>query len=113
MKTIGGILLIILLVMVGCKASVPTSRDVSISEIDTTRPHSPSTNFRYALARDQFVTITIHDTSGAEVEMLANETQQAGDHTIYPKCVACPSGLYFFRFKGEDTTYVKKFILLK
>ena len=113
MKIIGAILFVVPFVVVGCKSSNQLNRGDSTSGVDTTRPYSPSTNFRYSLARDQFVKITIHDTSGAQVEMLANETQHAGDHVVYPKCAGCPSGLYFFKFNGQDTTYVKKFILVK
>ncbi len=87
----------------GCKSSVPQGK----------RPYSPSTTFEYSVPRLEKVTITVNDTSGSQLMVLISEEKGPGTYYIVPDLKALQSGVYFFRFSSPDTSYVKRFVLLK
>jgi hypothetical protein len=102
------LIILALIAFIGCNAPKYTNKnDQNLT------PFSPPTYFKYSLNRRQAVLVTIHNTSGAVVDTVANGIQEAGEHVIEPLCAACPSGIYFIRLNSEDTLYTKKILLLK
>lgn len=67
-------------------------------------PFNPSTNIRYSLPSAAHVTLKVFDVLGHEIATLADETQQAGDHTVtfdtqlYSQELT--SGIYFYKLSA-------------
>jgi len=84
-------------------------------------PFNPETTIKYGLPEESFVTISIFDINGRQVETLVNQTQAAGYYTISWQASKFVSGIYFYRIvvknpaKGGagDFQQVRKCILLK
>jgi len=87
-------------------------------------PVYSGTAIRYRLMMDSFVSLKIYDIRGALVDVLVNQLQNAGLHTVswYGKDSNdenVNSGLYFYRFVVKPIasksafTQTKKLILLK
>jgi hypothetical protein len=76
-------------------------------------PFNAGTNIEYVLFEQSYVTITIYDILGREVEILHEGMKQQGAHTINWNADNHPSGVYFARLKSPDITKNLKMILLK
>jgi len=76
-------------------------------------PFNPSTNIKFQLPKQVFVTVKIFDVMGREVATLVNETKQAGYHSIEFNGTDLSSGLYFYKIEAGDFTDTKKMILVK
>jgi hypothetical protein len=77
-------------------------------------PFNPSTNIKYQIARNGFVTLKIFDIVGREVATLVNEYQKAG---TYEKQFSInntiSSGIYFYKLHTEKFADVKKMVFVK
>jgi hypothetical protein len=76
-------------------------------------PFNPRTTISYTLPSSSHVKITIYDSSAKEIEVLVDESQSQGTHTVEFNGDSLPSGIYFYRIKTSDKTEVKKMILAK
>lgn len=76
-------------------------------------PFNPVTVINYQLPKTSNVTLSIYDVLGKNVDILVNETQNAGNHTIEWNASALPSGVYFYRLNAGSFVSNKKMILLK
>lgn len=81
-------------------------------------PFNPSTEFRYHLPGNSFVSMKIFDVLGREVATLVNELQQAGSHSVQWYAGAMSSGMYICRlisFDKNGSTYsgTKRLTLVK
>jgi hypothetical protein len=76
-------------------------------------PFNPSTNIKFELPKQEFVTIKIFDVMGREVASLVNETKEAGYHSIVFNGADLSSGLYIYKIEAGDFTDTKKMILIK
>ena len=76
-------------------------------------PFNPATTINYQLPNTSNVKLTIYDALGHEVNLLVNETQNAGNHQIEWNAAAFPSGVYFYRLEAGSFVSNKKMILLK
>lgn len=85
-------------------------------------PFNPTTVINYSLPKRSFVTLTIYDDLGREVQTLVNNEQNAGNYSINFNASSLPSGAYFYRLSatggslsGQAGTYTqtKKLLLLK
>ena len=81
-------------------------------------PFNPSTTIQYSIPATGDVTIDIYDVQGRAVRTLENAAQQAGDHSIvwdsrnnYGTRVS--SGTYFCQILFNNTSLVKKLLLIK
>ena len=109
-------LITILLLLVYCSTSHKSTDEVSnqykITD-ETGNPFSPSTTIVYDLNKDQYVSLIIFDVKGNPVDTLVNALQTKGNYQIKPNFFNNESGLYFYKLETEDTTYVKKMLILK
>jgi hypothetical protein len=70
-------------------------------------PFNPSTNIKFQIVKNGFVTIKIYDLLGKEIITLINKNLQAGTYEIpfsisqYSDC-KLSSGIYFYRIQVED-----------
>jgi hypothetical protein len=82
-------------------------------------PFNPSTNIKYQVKDNSFVTLKIFDILGKEVATLVNEKQSPGTYeTQFPNNLITsnqlPSGIYFYSlFVDGDKIDTKKMVLLK
>ncbi len=76
-------------------------------------PFNPSTNIKYQIANNSFVTLKVYDVLGKEVAVLINQYQKAGNYEIQFSKNNIPSGIYFYRITAGDYSDVKKMIVTK
>ena len=91
-------------------ASVPTTFRL---DQNYPNPFNPTTIISYKLPTKCFVTVTVSDVLGRDVQILVREHQDAGDHSVAFSAGNLPSGVYFYRLQAGNNSAVKKLLLLK
>ena len=76
-------------------------------------PFNPNSRIEYVLEEAGLVQLSIHDLSGAQVAVLADEMQAAGVHTFNFNASGLPSGVYFARLSQGSMNSVIRMTLLK
>ena len=76
-------------------------------------PFNPTTNIKYSILKESFVTIKVYDILGKEITTLVNERKSAGNYSINFDGSNLPSGIYFYRMQAGSFVSTKKFVLLK
>lgn len=80
-------------------------------------PFNPTTNIKYSLAKNSFVTLKVYDLLGREVATLVYEKQNAGTYIIpflsNQSDIQLSSGVYFYKLNAGDFSDVKRMILIK
>jgi hypothetical protein len=76
-------------------------------------PFNPTTNIKYQIINNGFVTLKIYDMLGKEVITLVNEKQSPGIYEILWNAAQFPSGVYFYKLLTEKYSDIKRMILLK
>ena len=59
------------------------------------------------------VTVTVYDITGEEIDILVDEFQAAGKHSIIYNSSILSSGIYLYKIQAGNFTRVKKMIVLK
>lgn len=75
-------------------------------------PFNPSTNIKFDLPKQEYVSIKIYDINGREVDIILNESLQAGQYNI-PYEIRQPSGIYFYKIIAGEFSSVKKMVVIK
>ncbi len=81
-------------------------------------PFNPSTNIKYQLAQDSYVTLAVYDVLGRQIKMLANQQQAAGEYSVQwdgstDTGLSAPSGTYLVRMQMQGFNQIQKVQLLK
>jgi hypothetical protein len=76
-------------------------------------PCSSATRIRYSVGSAQHVTLKILDMYGSEIEILADNEQQAGFHEVFCDVSRLPAGTYFYRFESGNTVEMRKIIVVR
>ena len=76
-------------------------------------PFNPTTTITYTLKEKSNVNLTVYDILGRELEVLVNTTQDAGEYKAQFDASQYTSGVYIYRLKVGDKTFVKKMLLAK
>jgi len=76
-------------------------------------PFNPTTTIRFALPKDEVVSLSIYSLLGQKVGVLLNEFKTKGYHSVKYDAKNLPSGTYIYQLKTMHYTATKKFILLK
>ena len=76
-------------------------------------PFNPSTEIKYSLAKDSYVTLKIYDMLGKEVAVLVNGNKPAGYYTVEFNGSNLPSGVYIYRLTAGKFSSSKKLMLMK
>lgn len=76
-------------------------------------PFNPSTNIRFSISTQQFVSLRVFDVLGKEVASLVNEKLESGSHIRAFDASNIPSGVYFYRLEVGRSSAVKKLTVLK
>ena len=77
-------------------------------------PFSNETNIHFSLAASENVSIKMHDMTGREVAVLANEVMTAGDHkVVWNAGSELPDGIYFCTISTASHKLTQKVMLIK
>jgi hypothetical protein len=76
-------------------------------------PFNPSTTIQYSIKERSLVELVLYDILGAQVVVLVNEEQEAGNYKINFNDGRLVSGVYFYRLKAGNFIETKKMVLLK
>ncbi len=76
-------------------------------------PFNPSTMIRFELDKDQFVNLSVYNTAGEEVAVLARQQMQSGLHQVVFNANNLPSGLYLAKLRAGAHLNVIKMLLVK
>jgi photosystem II stability/assembly factor-like uncharacterized protein len=76
-------------------------------------PFNPSTNIKYQITNNSFITLKVYNILGKEVATLVNEKLSAGTYEVTFECSGLTSGIYFYRLTCGDFSETKKMVLLK
>ncbi len=77
-------------------------------------PFNPSTTISYSVPRSEFVSLIVYDVLGKEVQILVNEDQRAGDHSILFDAGQLSSGIYFYTLQaGSEFMQTRKMLLMR
>ena len=76
-------------------------------------PFNPTTNIRFDLPKNSFVTLKVYDMLGKEVATLLSKNLQAASYMMDFDASELPSGIYFYKFQAGDFVSIKKMTLIK
>jgi hypothetical protein len=76
-------------------------------------PFNPDTEIRYAIPRDEKVTVKVYNIAGAEVATLVGGPQAAGSYAVRWNARDRASGVYFCRLEAGEHSEMVKMVLLK
>ncbi|MCP4314114.1 MAG: T9SS type A sorting domain-containing protein [Bacteroidetes bacterium] len=96
------------LVPVGVTSSIPTECELFQC---FPNPFSNTTNISYSIASSGFVSLTVYDMFGREIQTLVNESQNPGKHSVEFDTGQLSSGIYFYRLQvGPDFLKTRKML---
>lgn len=76
-------------------------------------PFNPSTNIKFNLPKDEFVSLKIYNSLGKEVSVIINETTTAGNYVVPFNASELSSGIYYYQLSAGNFSSTKKMLLLK
>jgi hypothetical protein len=76
-------------------------------------PFNPSTQIEFALPKESRVTLEIYNLLGQRVSTLVDQVLTAGYHSVRFDAANMPSGLYLYRMKAGESSFVRKMMLMK
>ena len=76
-------------------------------------PFNPTTAITFDIANDEFVTLSVYDAVGREVEKLVNEHKSPGRYTVQFNASRLSSGLYFYTMTAGKFKATQKMMLVK
>jgi hypothetical protein len=76
-------------------------------------PFNPTTQIRFSVPHDGFVSLKVFDMKGKEVAALAEGARSAGSYTVLFDGTGLASGVYFYRLTSDQGAETRKFNLLK
>ncbi len=76
-------------------------------------PFNPTTNIKFNLPKDGFVTLKIYDILGNEIKTIVEGSHKAGQYDVMVDGTNFASGIYFYTLKTNDFMQTKKMIMVK
>jgi hypothetical protein len=76
-------------------------------------PFNPTTNIRYSIPQNAFVTLTVFDMLGREVATLVNQEQAAGSYVADFNAASLANGTYFYKIQAGNFSETRKMMVLK
>lgn len=76
-------------------------------------PFNPTTNIKYSIPQDNYVSIKIYNLLGKEVMNLINDFKKAGSYSISFDGSNLPSGVYYYKIKAGEFVQIRKMVLIK
>jgi len=99
--------------MVGIEqTSTVIPKEFSLSQ-NYPNPFNPSTTIEFDIPNKSFVTLSLYDITGREVESLVNELVSPGRYRVLWNAENYSSGVYFYTIKTESFQQTKRMVLVK
>ena len=76
-------------------------------------PFNPTTTIKFSIPVTSNVKLSVFNILGEEVQIIVNETKEAGIHTINFDASQLNSGIYFYKLKTRNFFRVKKMNLIR
>ncbi|MDP1676398.1 MAG: T9SS type A sorting domain-containing protein, partial [Bacteroidota bacterium] len=76
-------------------------------------PFNPSTNIRYSIPSESYVTLNVYDLLGRLVTSLVEGKQSVGTHSVTFNVAALPTGVYIYAMRAGNFTAARKMVLIK
>jgi hypothetical protein len=76
-------------------------------------PFNPTTNIKYNIPENSFVTLKVYDILGREIAVLVNKYQTAGTYNVPFSVNPISGGIYFYTLRTENFKSTKKMLLTK
>ena len=76
-------------------------------------PFNPTTIIQYNLDKPGFVTLSLYDVNGREIDRLVNEQKQAGLFLIIVDVKDLASGLYYYSLMSNGQKETRKMVVIK
>ena len=76
-------------------------------------PFNPSTDIKFSIPKDGFVTLKVYDLLGAEVAVVVNDNLRSGSYTASFNASKLSSGMYVYTLSSAGYSISKKMMLLK
>jgi hypothetical protein len=76
-------------------------------------PFNPSTEIKFAIPEQGFVSLKVYDITGREIAKLVNEVRNAGFYSVNFNASSLSSGVYFYRIESGDFVQTRKMLLVK
>jgi len=76
-------------------------------------PFNPTTEISFSLAARGYATLTVYNVIGQKIATLVNEELDAGLHHLTFKADNIPSGVYFYQLQTDESSQIKKMMLMK
>lgn len=76
-------------------------------------PFNPSTNIRFSIPEEGFVTLKVFNILGQEVASLVNEVKTTGNYEVSFDASQLTSGIYFYTINTGNYSQTKKMMLIK
>ncbi len=76
-------------------------------------PFNPTTTFEFKIAKSGFVSLTIYDAMGREIETLVNGEMKPGTYKADWDGGNFSSGIYYYTLQSEGFTETRKMVLMK
>jgi hypothetical protein len=76
-------------------------------------PFNPTTNIKFQIPANNFVTMKIYDVLGKEVATLVNENLKSGTYEVNWNATKYSSGVYFYKIISDGYSEIKRMMLVK
>ncbi|MFI5144493.1 MAG: T9SS type A sorting domain-containing protein [Ignavibacteria bacterium] len=76
-------------------------------------PFNPTTEIKFAIPKDGYLTVKVYDVLGKLVQTLVEGKLSAGEHEVRFDGTNLSSGIYFYKIETDNFTDIKKMVLLK
>lgn len=76
-------------------------------------PFNPSTEIKYSIPEDAKVNISLYSITGQLVNVVVDEQQSAGYHSVRFDASRISSGVYFYQMTAGGFRQIKKLTILK
>lgn len=76
-------------------------------------PFNPTTQIKYELPKNEYVTLVVYDLLGNLITELVNKEQSAGEYTINFDAANLSNGIYFYQLKAGKFISTRKMTLIK
>lgn len=97
-------------------SKVPSSYSL---EQNFPNPFNPTTNIKFQIPKNEFVSLKVYDILGKEVATLVNEKLYAGEYQaifnarLHGQGSGLASGVYFYKLETDNFTDVKRMVIIK
>jgi hypothetical protein len=76
-------------------------------------PFNSTTLIAFNLTQEMTVAVSIYDINGRLIQNLGTRKYPVGRNSVAWDATAMPSGIYFIRVSADDTSFIKRAILIK